>query len=71
MLKFAVEEIMDFAQSDLAQEDIFILDAFHTLIIWTGKYANREEKNKAFEIALEFLKTGIFFFIYFLSPLFV
>lgn len=52
-----VEEIMDFSQSDLAQEDIFILDAFHTLMIWTGKYANREEKNKAFEIAIEFLKT--------------
>ena len=53
---------MDFTQNDLAQEDIFILDVFHTIIIWTGKCANREDKTKATETALEYLKSGIFEF---------
>ncbi|XP_014251721.1 villin-1-like [Cimex lectularius] len=54
---FTVEEIMNFHQSDLIQEDIMVLDAFHTLFIWVGNLANKEEKIKAVDFAYEYLET--------------
>ncbi|BES89474.1 actin Hypothetical protein [Nesidiocoris tenuis] len=54
---FKVEETMNFSQSDLIGEDVMILDAFHTIFIWIGLKANKEEKSKAMEFASEYLDT--------------
>uniref|UniRef100_T1I6E0 HP domain-containing protein n=2 Tax=Rhodnius prolixus TaxID=13249 RepID=T1I6E0_RHOPR len=52
-----VEEIMDFNQSDLVPEDVMILDVFHSLFLWIGKRAHREEKSKSLDFAFEYLET--------------
>ncbi|KAF6215173.1 hypothetical protein GE061_009924 [Apolygus lucorum] len=54
---FKVEETMNFSQSDLIEEDVMILDVFHTIFIWIGRKANKEEKSKALEFASEYLET--------------
>ncbi len=52
----AVTPVHGFAQSDLEEEDVFILDVFTSLFIWVGDDANEEEKSRANEIASEYLK---------------
>jgi len=54
---FYVEEIHDFDQEDLIEEDVMILDTFYEVFIWVGKDANAEEKKCALETALEYIKT--------------
>lgn len=54
---FYVEEIFDFDQEDLIEEDVMILDTFYEVFIWVGKDANVEEKKKSLETAIEFIKT--------------
>ncbi|KAK9511086.1 hypothetical protein O3M35_005718 [Rhynocoris fuscipes] len=54
---FKVEEIINFSQSDLVPEDVMILDVFHSLFIWIGKKANREERSKSLDFAFEYLET--------------
>lgn len=54
---------MDFNLSDLVPEDVMILDVFHSLFLWIGKRAHREEKSKSLDFAFEYLETGdVYFF---------
>mmetsp|Transcript_18299 Transcript_18299/g.28528 ORF Transcript_18299/g.28528 Transcript_18299/m.28528 type:complete len:824 (-) Transcript_18299:2149-4620(-) len=50
-----VEEILDFAQSDLNDDDVMILDAGVALYLWIGAGANEQEKLKAVETAKEYV----------------
>jgi len=54
---FFVEEIFDFDQEDLVEDDIMLLDTFREVFVWIGKSANTEEKKKSLETATSYVKT--------------
>jgi len=53
---FYVEEIFDYDQEDLIEEDVMLLDTYFEIFVWIGKDANVEEKKKALETAMEYVK---------------
>ncbi|XP_038158403.1 scinderin like b [Cyprinodon tularosa] len=54
--RLIVEEVPgDFTQSDLATDDVMILDAWDQLFLWVGNEANDEEKNAAPKIAKDYV----------------
>ncbi|GFR78130.1 villin-1, partial [Elysia marginata] len=52
-----VEEIHDFVQADLIEDDIMILDAWECVYIWQGKGSNKIERESSQKCAIEYLKT--------------
>jgi hypothetical protein len=54
---FYVEEIYDFDQEDLIEDDVMILDAFFEVFVWIGEGANIEERKRALESAKEYIDT--------------
>ncbi|RUS90547.1 hypothetical protein EGW08_001724, partial [Elysia chlorotica] len=52
-----VEEIHDFVQADLIEDDIMILDAWECVYIWQGKGSNKTEREQSQKCAIEYLKT--------------
>ena len=54
----AVEEIINFTQTDLVPEDVMLLDAWDTLFLWIGDFSNREERKQAVNLAINYLRTG-------------
>nr|CAD7262170.1 unnamed protein product [Timema shepardi] len=55
---FTVEEIVNFSQSDLVQEDIMLLDARHVIYIWSGKASSKMERDAITFIPIKYLRTG-------------
>nr|CAD7569621.1 unnamed protein product [Timema californicum] len=55
---FTVEEIVNFSQSDLVQEDIMLLDARHVIYIWSGKASSKMERDAITFIPIQYLRTG-------------
>jgi hypothetical protein len=53
---FYVEEIFDFDQEDLIEDDVMILDCYTEVYVWIGNGANAEEKKGALEAAIEYVK---------------
>ncbi|KAF6730771.1 Gelsolin [Oryzias melastigma] len=54
--RLVVEEVPgDFTQSDLATDDVMILDTWDQLFIWVGNEANEEERKGAPKIAKEYV----------------
>lgn len=54
---FKVEEIVDFSQIDLVEDDVMILDAWDNIYIWIGQGANPQEKKLSVEAAQDYLAT--------------
>jgi len=54
---FYVEEVFDFDQEDLIEDDVMILDTYREVFVWIGNGANTEEKKKSLETALQYVKT--------------
>lgn len=52
---FKVEEIYDFTQDDLNEDDVYILDLFNEVYVWVGSGANDVEKKMAMETAIDFV----------------
>lgn len=53
---FYAEEIFDYDQADLIEEDVMLLDTYFEVFVWIGNDANVEEKKKALETAIEYVK---------------
>jgi len=54
---FYVEEIFDFDQEDLIEEDVMLLDTYYEIYVWIGKGAKPEEKKDALKTAMEYIQT--------------
>ena len=54
---FRVEEIPEFTQEDLIEDDVMILDTFDQVFVWVGKNANAEEKEMSLKTAVEYIKS--------------
>jgi len=52
---FHVEEIFNFSQDDLIDDDVMILDTYTEVFVWVGNKSSREEKDTALTTALDFV----------------
>jgi hypothetical protein len=52
---FQVEECTDFHQTDLLDDDVFLLDVFTSIFVWVGSKSTENEKAKALELAQKFI----------------
>jgi hypothetical protein len=55
--RFTVEEIFDFAQDDLIEEDVMILDTYAQVFVWVGRGANEVEKREGLKTAKEYIES--------------
>ena len=55
--RLSVEDIADFVQEDLVEDDVMILDTYDEIFVWIGNGANAEEKKGALQTVKEYLKT--------------
>jgi hypothetical protein len=51
---FKIEEVQDYEQEDLVDDDVVILDCFTSIFVWVGSQANETEKSRAMEYAQQF-----------------
>ncbi|KRT78520.1 hypothetical protein AMK59_6774, partial [Oryctes borbonicus] len=54
--KLLVDEIENFTQQDLVQDDIMILDATNSVFLWVGKDSSEKEKEMSYNLVQRFLK---------------
>ncbi len=52
---FRVEEISNYCQDDLTDDDIFILDTYNQIFVWTGKQSNQTENDRAVEFVYQYI----------------
>ncbi|XP_077409856.1 villin-1 isoform X2 [Vanacampus margaritifer] len=55
--QFRMTEVADFAQSDLDEEDVMLLDTWEEIFLWVGISANPSETKEAWNCAREYLRT--------------
>jgi len=55
---FRVEEVDNFTQDDLCNDDVYLLDTFTSLFVWVGSGATSEETTKAHEMAGNFVSNA-------------
>ncbi|TDG97328.1 hypothetical protein EPR50_G00224870 [Perca flavescens] len=55
--QFRMTEVEDFAQSDLDEEDVMLLDTWEEIFLWVGNSANEYETKEAWKSAQEYLRT--------------
>ncbi|EAL66222.1 hypothetical protein DDB_G0282725 [Dictyostelium discoideum AX4] len=54
---FVVDEVTSFAQEDLLQEDVFIVDGIEQIFIWIGTETTETERKSSMEVAVEYSST--------------
>jgi len=54
--QFSVEEIFNYSQDDLDNNDVFLLDVWSEVYAWIGSGANEAEKKKAMSVAMKFIE---------------
>lgn len=54
---YAPSEVVDFDQSDLLEDEVMLLDAWHTLFLWLGYESKKEHRKLAYHMAEEYLRT--------------
>ncbi|TNN88275.1 Villin-1 [Liparis tanakae] len=55
--QFRMTEVDDYAQSDLDEEDVMLLDTWEEIFFWVGNLANQYETKEAWNSAQEYLRT--------------
>jgi len=55
---FVVEEVFNYNQDDLTNDDVFLLDTFTEVWLWVGNDANKNEKQMAFQTAIDYVKNA-------------
>ncbi|XP_043550284.1 villin-1 [Chiloscyllium plagiosum] len=55
--RFIATEITDFAQDDLDDDDVMLLDTWEQIFLWIGNGANEKEKKDSIVTAQEYLNT--------------
>ncbi|XP_074478507.1 villin-1 isoform X3 [Sebastes fasciatus] len=55
--QFRMTEVDDFAQSDLDEEDVMLLDTWEEIFLWVGNSANQYETKEAWNSTQEYLRT--------------
>ncbi|XP_064474510.1 gelsolin, cytoplasmic-like isoform X1 [Ornithodoros turicata] len=55
--KLRVEQMCNFSQEDLDEDDVMMLDSGDEIYIWIGKGSTEEERSKSLEVAMEYVKT--------------
>lgn len=53
-----MEEVYSFIQSDLNDEDVFLLDTFTSLFIWIGSQSTQQEKDSAITFANNYINSA-------------
>eukprot|EP01132_Coremiostelium_polycephalum_P001564 gene1564-1983_t len=51
---FTVDEVTSFAQDDLIQEDVFIVDGVEKIWVWVGSDTTEIERRSSMEVAVEY-----------------
>ncbi|CAL8336005.1 unnamed protein product [Lota lota] len=55
--RFMVEEITQFNQDDLSEDDVMLLDTWDQVFVWVGQDANETERKEVIPTSREFLRT--------------
>jgi len=55
---FRVEEIFDFSQDDLINDDVMMLDTFDEVFVWIGRDSNQKERDNSLQAALDYIKNA-------------
>nr|CAD7424740.1 unnamed protein product [Timema monikensis] len=55
--KLRVEEVNDYKQEDLNEDDIMVLDSGDEIYVWVGSLSTPEERQLGFKMAEEYLKS--------------
>uniref|UniRef100_A0AAY4B1D0 HP domain-containing protein n=1 Tax=Denticeps clupeoides TaxID=299321 RepID=A0AAY4B1D0_9TELE len=55
--RFLMTEVQDFAQEDLDEDDVMLLDTWEEVFLWIGNSANQYETQEASKSAVEYLRT--------------
>jgi len=55
---FWAEEIFDFDQEDLVEDDVMVLDTFREVFVWLGSGAKDNERKDAMEMAKKYVADG-------------
>ncbi|XP_033733463.1 gelsolin-like protein 1 [Pecten maximus] len=53
--KFRVEEILNFTQEDLCEDDVMLLDTHQEIFVWIGRGANLRERKAGLKSAMDYL----------------
>ncbi|XP_069122982.1 advillin-like isoform X2 [Argopecten irradians] len=53
--QFRVEEVHDFTQEDLYEDDVMLLDTHREIFVWIGRGANLQERKYGLKSALDYL----------------
>lgn len=56
---FKIQEIPNFSQEDLIDDDVMILDVYIQVFVWIGSNARKEEKDLALKAAIDFNSKAI------------
>ena len=51
------DEVFNFCQDDLEDDDVMLLDVVSEVFVWIGSQANENEKREAYELAQKYVKT--------------
>ncbi|XP_065196532.1 gelsolin, cytoplasmic-like [Sycon ciliatum] len=55
--RFLAEEILDFTQEDLNEDDVMIMDTYDAVYVWVGRNANAIEKKESLRTVKEYVET--------------
>lgn len=54
---FRAEEIINFSQADLVDDDVMLLDTWDSIFLWAGHHSNKDEQKSTETLAIEYLRT--------------